>query len=101
MLGHNLPFTGLHARIGELQAHHAARCRAIETACRARALTGAELVPVVFGRSIEDPHQMGFAFSEALAHANLLRREGRLRFEGGRFETVASPAAVAGDIRPG
>ena len=44
-------------------------------------------MPVVFGRVIDDPHQMSFAFSEALAHANLLLRQGRLLFEGGRFGT--------------
>jgi len=38
---------------------------------------------------------MGFAFSQALAHANLLLRQGRLAFEGGRCGTVA-PASQAG-----
>jgi hypothetical protein len=76
--GHNLPFVGLAARIDELAAHHEARCRSIEEACRGRAHTTAELVPVVFHRAIDDPHQMGFAFSEVLAHVNYLLREGRL-----------------------
>ena len=83
--GHGLPFTGLHPRLDELAAHHEARCAAILAACGARGLSGAALVPVVFGRPIDDPHQMGFAFSEALAHVNLLRRRGRLRFENGLF----------------
>ena len=83
--GHNLPFTGLHQRIGELAAHHAGRCAAILDACQGQGRTVAELVPVVFRRPIEDPHQMGFAFSEAFAHVNLLRREGRLQFESGKF----------------
>ena len=83
--GHNLPFTGLHTRIGELMAHHASRCEAILAACRDRAHSGAELVPVVFRRPIDDPHQMGFAFSEALAHANLLRREGLLTLVDGHY----------------
>ena len=88
--GHNLPFVGLHARIGELQAHHAARCAAIAEACAGmpQGHTVAELVPVVFGRAIEDPHQMGFAFGEAFAHVNLLVRQGRLRFADGRFRAV-------------
>jgi hypothetical protein len=34
---------------------------------------------VVFKRVIDDPHQMGFAFSEGLAHVNYLLRENRLR----------------------
>lgn len=77
--GHNLPFTGLRARIDELYAHHEARCLAIEGACRRAPCTAAELVPVVFRRAIDDPHQMGFAFSEVLAHVNYLLREHRLR----------------------
>ena len=76
--GHNLPFVGLHARIDELAAHHEARCGAIEEACRRAAHTAAELVPVVFHRAIDDPHQMGFAFSEVLAHVNYMLRENRL-----------------------
>jgi glyoxylase-like metal-dependent hydrolase (beta-lactamase superfamily II) len=94
--GHNLPFIGLHARIDELEAHHAARCAAIFAACSERSHTAAELVPVVFRRPIDDPHQMGFAFSEALAHVNLMRRQGRLRFSGGRFYAVADSAELAG-----
>jgi glyoxylase-like metal-dependent hydrolase (beta-lactamase superfamily II) len=77
--GHNLPFTGLWARIEELVAHHASRCGAILQACAKRPHSVAELVPVVFGRAIEDPHQMSFAFGEALAHANYLVRRDELR----------------------
>ena len=62
--GHNMPFTGLHERVDELLAHHEGRCNAIVEACRTRALSAAELVPVVFRRPIDDPHQMGFAFGE-------------------------------------
>ncbi len=96
--GHNLPFVGLHARVSELQAHHAARCAAIAEACAGAPRTVAELVPVVFGRAIDDPHQMGFAFGEAFAHVNLLVRQGRLRFLDGRFHTVAG--GVSGDPSP-
>ena len=84
--GHNLPFRGLRARADELTTHHAGRLTAILDACRAAPLSAAELVPVVFGRTIDDPHQMGFAFSEALAHANLLVRRNQLRQRMGRFE---------------
>jgi hypothetical protein len=41
--------------------------------------TAADLVPVVFRRAIDDPHQMGFAFSEVLAHVNYMLRENRLQ----------------------
>jgi glyoxylase-like metal-dependent hydrolase (beta-lactamase superfamily II) len=77
--GHNLPFVGLHTRIDELAAHHEARCLAIEEACRSAPHTTADLVPVVFRRAIDDPHQMGFAFSEVLAHVNYMLRENRLQ----------------------
>ncbi len=86
--GHNLPFVGLHARVDELAAHHAARCNAIFEACRERPHTAAELLPIVFRRPIDDPHQMAFAFSEALAHINLMLREDRLRTTGGRYRSV-------------
>ena len=77
--GHNLPFVGLHTRADELIAHHEARCMAIVEACRAAPQTAAELVPVIFGRPIDDPHQLVFAFGEALAHINTMIRAGRLR----------------------
>jgi glyoxylase-like metal-dependent hydrolase (beta-lactamase superfamily II) len=77
--GHNLPFIGLATRIEELVAHHAARCRAILEACARAPHSVVDLVPVVFGRVIEDPHQMSFAFGEALAHANYLVRRNELR----------------------
>ena len=39
----------------------------------------AELVPVIFGRTIDDPHQLVFAFGEALAHVNFMIGEGSVR----------------------
>lgn len=92
--GHNLPFIGLHPRVDEITAHHEGRCNAILDACHGQGCTAADLVPVVFRRPIEDPHQMGFAFSEALAHANLLRRQGRLRFADGRYQAVVDRAGA-------
>ena len=83
--GHNLPFVGLHTRIDELTAHHHSRCDAIESACREQPRNVVELLPVIFRRPIDDPHQMGFAFSEALAHVNFMRRTGRLVGQHGRF----------------
>ena len=93
--GHNLPFRGLHPRVDELAAHHAARCDAIFEACGSRPRTAAELVPVVFRRPIDDPHQMAFAFSEALAHVNLMLRESRLRVMAGRYDAVAGAGRAA------
>jgi glyoxylase-like metal-dependent hydrolase (beta-lactamase superfamily II) len=77
--GHRLPFVGLHVRADELIAHHEARCMAILESCKQGPQTVGELVPVIFGRNIDDPHQLVFAFSEALAHVNILVRGGRLR----------------------
>jgi glyoxylase-like metal-dependent hydrolase (beta-lactamase superfamily II) len=63
---HNLPFYGLHTRIGELRALHARRVADIVTAC-AQPQTGAELMPVLFSRTL-DKHQLGFAIGETMAH---------------------------------
>ena len=76
--GHGLPFFGLHDRIDELIAHHKARCHALFEACRVRPCSPADLLPVIFPREL-DPHQMGFAFNELLAHINFMVREGTLR----------------------
>ncbi|HML08383.1 MAG TPA: MBL fold metallo-hydrolase [Xanthobacteraceae bacterium] len=76
--GHNLPFYGLHRRIDELNEHHRARCERILRACRAAPRSAAELIPFVFARKL-DPHQMGFAFSEVLAHVNYMLRQGKLQ----------------------
>lgn len=75
--GHNLPFYGLHARVDGLIAHHHARCDRILRACQAAPRSAAELVPFVYARRL-DPHQMGFAFGEVLAHVNYMRRRGTL-----------------------
>ena len=77
--GHNLPFVGLRTRADELIAHHEARCFAILEACKVAPQTVAGLVPVIFGRKIDDPHQLVFAFGEALAHVNAMIRGERLR----------------------
>ena len=75
--GHQLPFYGLHTRIGELIEHHKRRCAAIADACRNAPKSAAEIVPVVFHLPL-DPHQMSFAFSEVLAHVNFMLGQGEL-----------------------
>jgi glyoxylase-like metal-dependent hydrolase (beta-lactamase superfamily II) len=77
--GHERPFVGLTSRADELIAHHEARCMAILEACKIEPQTVADLVPVIFGRPIDDPHQLVFAFGEALAHVNAMIRGARLR----------------------
>jgi glyoxylase-like metal-dependent hydrolase (beta-lactamase superfamily II) len=75
---HGRPFRGLHARVAELQAHHAARCADLLAACRERPHSACELLPVLFGRPIDDPHQTLFAMGEAIAHLNHLQQQRRL-----------------------
>jgi glyoxylase-like metal-dependent hydrolase (beta-lactamase superfamily II) len=75
--GHDLPFTGLHQRIDEMHDHHAERCDRIAVACREAPLSTAELIPVLFRPNL-DPHQIGFAFAEAMAHVNFMLRRARL-----------------------
>ncbi len=90
--GHGLPFYGLHVRIDELIAHHAARCSEIAAACKTTPLSVAEIVPFLFTREL-DAHQTGFAFGEVLAHRQSLLGRGELRLEtdaGGvdRYRTI-------------
>ena len=73
---HNLPFYGVHERIDELAAHHAARCDEVVAAC-AEPMSAADLLPVLFRRLL-DRHQMGFALGEALAHLHYLEGQGAL-----------------------
>ncbi|WP_158969686.1 MBL fold metallo-hydrolase [Chachezhania sediminis] len=84
--GHRRPFFGLQERCAELEAHHEERCDMIRTACAVGPQTVADLVPVLFPRTL-DPHQMSFAFTETLAHVNRLVRRGEVETvkEGGRL----------------
>ncbi len=79
--GHELPFRGLHPRCLELIAHHEERCSLIAEACAGTPRSVADLVPIVFPRPL-DAHQMGFAFSEVLAHVNTVMRRGDLVWTG-------------------
>ena len=77
--GHQLPFHHLHTRCDELIAHHDVRCELIFEACKVRPRSAAELVPVLFSHIQLDAHQMGFAFSEVMAHVNFMLRRSELR----------------------
>ena len=74
---HNLPFRGLHVRLGQLADHHAARCDAVARACAERPRSVHELIPFMFHRPL-DAHQTGFAFGEAMAHVNYMVAKGDL-----------------------
>lgn len=73
---HGLPFTGLRQRAVQLHAHHAVRLERALQACE-RPHTAHEMVPVLFRRAL-DPHQVGFAFGEALAHLHYLWYDARV-----------------------
>ncbi len=89
---HNLPFRGLHERIGQLIAHHEDRLSALADAADVPK-TAAELIPVLFRRDL-DLHQLGFALGETMAHLHRLVRTGRVaRIErGGVYRFVRTDA---------
>lgn len=74
---HGRPFRGLHTRIAQLRAHHEERLAEVKAACAAP-LSAAEIVPIMFKRTL-DTHQLSFALGEALAHLHALWFEGVLR----------------------
>ena len=69
---HGRPFTGLHTRIAQLQAHHEARLAEALQACKQRPQAAADLLQVLFRRTL-DLHQTTFAMGEAVAHLHALR----------------------------
>jgi glyoxylase-like metal-dependent hydrolase (beta-lactamase superfamily II) len=77
--GHGVPFYGVKIRIAQLATHHEERCDVIAEACRDKAMTSAELVPLVFHKHVLDAHQTGFAAGELIAHVNYMLVQGRLK----------------------
>jgi glyoxylase-like metal-dependent hydrolase (beta-lactamase superfamily II) len=75
---HGKPFRGLHARIGQLAAHHDERFADLRAACAREPQTAASLLPVLFRRPL-DLHQTTFAMGEAIAHLHALWHRGELR----------------------
>lgn len=78
---HGQVFRGLHARIGQLRAHHEARLAELLTAM-SEPRTAAELLPVLFSRPLDD-HQLMFAMGEIIAHLNYLAYAGTARRDSG------------------
>jgi glyoxylase-like metal-dependent hydrolase (beta-lactamase superfamily II) len=74
---HGKPFTGLHERIGQLQSHHDDRFADVLAVCAQRPHSAADLLPVLFKRSL-DLHQTTFAMGEAVAHLHALQSRGLL-----------------------
>jgi glyoxylase-like metal-dependent hydrolase (beta-lactamase superfamily II) len=67
---HGKPFRGVHTRVGQLADHHHERLAEVVAAC-ATPLTAADIVPIMFRRTL-DAHQLSFALGEALAHLHKL-----------------------------
>jgi hypothetical protein len=87
--GHRLPFDGLHPRCRKLAAHHRQRFETILGACASGPKSAADLVPLLFRPGLS-PHEMSFAFTEALAHMNNLAQQGALVWlDDGHHERVA------------
>lgn len=73
---HGLPFTGLHARLDELDHHHDARLDQTLAAC-AEPATAWDVQKQLFTRPL-DVHQTIFAASETVAHLHYLVGKGRI-----------------------
>jgi len=80
---HGRPFRGLHERIAQQHAHHAARLQDVMQACAQEPRSAADILPILFHRKL-DHHQLTFAMGEALAHLHALYFEGKLRRDAGK-----------------
>ncbi len=74
---HGLPFRGAHARVAQLEAHHAERLAELQAACAASPRAAAEVLEVLFHRKL-DTSQIFFALGEAIAHLHYLHYDGKL-----------------------
>lgn len=74
---HGLVFRGLRQRCLALRAHHDAHLEQLLEACE-RPATAAQVLPVLFRRSLDD-HQIMLAMGESIAHLRHLACLGRLQ----------------------
>ena len=74
---HNLPFSGLQARIGQYESHHAKRLEMTLDACSAPA-SCVDVARKIFSRPIAG-HAMFFAVGETLSHLHYLMDDGLIR----------------------
>jgi len=74
---HGLPFRGAHARVAQLEAHHAERLAELQAACAAAPRAAADVLEVLFRRKL-DTSQIFFALGEAIAHLHYLHYDGKL-----------------------
>ncbi len=92
---HGKPFTGLYQRIDQLHRHHRDRLAEVMTACRVKACSAADMVPVLFPRPL-DLHQTTFAMGESIAHLHALWFDGLLQRSHGQdgvYRFLATPCA--------
>jgi len=80
---HNEPFRGLHARLDALSSSQAGALARLRTALQ-EPKRAVDVFPALFSRKIsgEDPHMLGLATGESIAHLNFLI---------GRGEVLAQP----------
>jgi glyoxylase-like metal-dependent hydrolase (beta-lactamase superfamily II) len=74
---HGLPFRGAHARIAQLEAHHAERLAELQVACVQSPRAAADVLEILFKRKL-DTSQIFFALGEAIAHLHYLHYDGQL-----------------------
>ena len=78
---HNEPFTGLHARLSSLAAHHDERLARVMDRCAEEA-SGWDVAQVLFDRAMT-PETIFFAMPEALSHINAMVARGAISRETG------------------
>ncbi|MGB3934570.1 MAG: MBL fold metallo-hydrolase [Burkholderiales bacterium] len=74
---HGLPFRGAHARVAQLETHHAERLAELRAACEQAPRAAADVLEVLFRRKL-DTSQIFFALGEAIAHLHYLHYDGQL-----------------------
>lgn len=85
--GHRLPLRQAGQRAMELVEHHNQRCDQLAGIVGDGALTIADIAPHLFNRKL-DEHQMTFALTETLAHANYMVAQGRLYWTGDEVQRL-------------
>ena len=92
MPSHGRVFRGLHTRIAQLVQHHEERLEDVLAACKEKAGSAHDMIPVIFKRPL-DFHQTTFAMGESVAHLHALWYAGKMkRFQDAegvwRFQTL-------------
>lgn len=92
MPSHGRVFRGLHTRIAQLVQHHEERLEDVLVACKEKAGSAHDMIPVIFKRPL-DFHQTTFAMGESVAHLHALWYAAKMkRFQDAegvwRFQTL-------------